>query len=354
MSAASRRAAASRCARASRARSSRVHFTDGEIVQQGQLLFTIDPRPFAAALAEARAGVATAQSELALAETDLGRGQPAAGRRGGVAERGRPADRRASGRRGQRSPPPRRGSVPARSMSNSPRSARRSAAASPTAGSTPATSSRRGRWQAARCSPRSTRSIRSTSPSTCRKSLFLKAARQRAGRRAPAGGRDPAAGRGRLSAGRAGSTSPTMASSQNSGTIRARAVVANPDYFLTPGMFGNMRLADGGTTAGAAGAGCGGPHRPGAQDRAGRRQGRHGRGQAGRDRPAGRRPARHPLGPRQGRPGRRPGRAVRHARGQGAGHAPDPDHGSTRQLAALQGAAAVRAERRRQATLAAN
>ncbi|HEU4498231.1 MAG TPA: efflux RND transporter periplasmic adaptor subunit, partial [Sphingomicrobium sp.] len=52
-----------------------VHFTDGAIVRQGQLLFTIDPRPFTAALAEARAGVATAQSELALAETNLARGQ---------------------------------------------------------------------------------------------------------------------------------------------------------------------------------------------------------------------------------------------------------------------------------------
>ena len=31
-----------------------------------------------------------------------------------------------------------------------------------------------------------------------------------------------------------------------SGTIRARAVVRNPDNFLTPGMFGNMRLASGG------------------------------------------------------------------------------------------------------------
>jgi multidrug efflux pump subunit AcrA (membrane-fusion protein) len=50
-----------------------VHFTDGQVVQKGQLLFTIDARPFAAALAEARAGVATAQSELALAETNLGR-----------------------------------------------------------------------------------------------------------------------------------------------------------------------------------------------------------------------------------------------------------------------------------------
>ena len=36
--------------------------------------------------------------------------------------------------------------------------------------------------------------------------------------------------------------------SQNSGTVRARAVVPNPTYFLAPGMFGNMRLADGGTT----------------------------------------------------------------------------------------------------------
>src|SRR5436190_13242855 len=50
-----------------------VHFTDGAVVKQGQLLFTIDARPFTAALAEARAGVATAASDLALAETDLGR-----------------------------------------------------------------------------------------------------------------------------------------------------------------------------------------------------------------------------------------------------------------------------------------
>jgi RND family efflux transporter MFP subunit len=34
-----------------------------------------------------------------------------------------------------------------------------------------------------------------------------------------------------------------------SGTVRGRAVLANPDLFLTPGMFGNMRLANGGTVA---------------------------------------------------------------------------------------------------------
>jgi RND family efflux transporter MFP subunit len=50
-----------------------VHFTDGAIVRQGQLLFTIDPRPFAAALAEAQAGLATAQSDVALARANLDR-----------------------------------------------------------------------------------------------------------------------------------------------------------------------------------------------------------------------------------------------------------------------------------------
>src|SRR5690606_36394761 len=50
-----------------------VHFTDGQIVRKGQLLFTIDPRPFAAALAEARAEAASALSDLALAETNLAR-----------------------------------------------------------------------------------------------------------------------------------------------------------------------------------------------------------------------------------------------------------------------------------------
>ena len=50
-----------------------VLFTDGDFVRQGQLLFTIDARPFAAALAEARAGIDTASSELALARADLGR-----------------------------------------------------------------------------------------------------------------------------------------------------------------------------------------------------------------------------------------------------------------------------------------
>ena len=50
-----------------------VHFRDGDFVRQGQPLFTIDPRPYRAALAEAQAGVATARSDLALAQADLAR-----------------------------------------------------------------------------------------------------------------------------------------------------------------------------------------------------------------------------------------------------------------------------------------
>lgn len=52
-----------------------VHFRDGQIVRKGQPLFTIDPRPYRAALAEAQAGVATARSDLALAQTELARAQ---------------------------------------------------------------------------------------------------------------------------------------------------------------------------------------------------------------------------------------------------------------------------------------
>jgi RND family efflux transporter MFP subunit len=50
-----------------------VHFTDGAIVHQGDLLFTIDQRPFAAALAQAQASVASAKSDLSLARANLAR-----------------------------------------------------------------------------------------------------------------------------------------------------------------------------------------------------------------------------------------------------------------------------------------
>lgn len=50
-----------------------IHFKDGDIVKQGQLLFTIDPRPFTAQLDEAQAQVANAATALNLARAELAR-----------------------------------------------------------------------------------------------------------------------------------------------------------------------------------------------------------------------------------------------------------------------------------------
>lgn len=50
-----------------------IHFKDGEYVRAGQLLFTIDPRPFAAALAEAQARATAARTAAALADAELTR-----------------------------------------------------------------------------------------------------------------------------------------------------------------------------------------------------------------------------------------------------------------------------------------
>jgi RND family efflux transporter MFP subunit len=56
-----------------------VHFEDGQVVRQGQLLFTIDPRPYAAVLAQAKAQVAGARAQLVNADAELKRAQALAG-----------------------------------------------------------------------------------------------------------------------------------------------------------------------------------------------------------------------------------------------------------------------------------
>jgi RND family efflux transporter MFP subunit len=52
-----------------------VYFNDGDIVHKGDLLFTIDPRPYEIRLAQAKAQLETANARFALAERELNRAQ---------------------------------------------------------------------------------------------------------------------------------------------------------------------------------------------------------------------------------------------------------------------------------------
>jgi len=53
----------------------KIHFRDGAMVKEGDLLFTIDQRPYRATLEEAAATLASAKARLPFAEIDLTRGE---------------------------------------------------------------------------------------------------------------------------------------------------------------------------------------------------------------------------------------------------------------------------------------
>lgn len=55
-----------------------IHFDEGTYVEKGQLLYTVDPQPLEASLAGEMSNLAEAQTELAKAESDLGRIKPLA------------------------------------------------------------------------------------------------------------------------------------------------------------------------------------------------------------------------------------------------------------------------------------
>jgi len=52
-----------------------VHFKDGSLVKKGELLFTIDPRPFTAEVARAEAQLAAMDARVAYTASDLARGE---------------------------------------------------------------------------------------------------------------------------------------------------------------------------------------------------------------------------------------------------------------------------------------
>jgi RND family efflux transporter MFP subunit len=55
-----------------------VHFTDGALVKEGDLLFTIDKRPFEIAVEAARADITRLQAQLELARSEVERAEPLA------------------------------------------------------------------------------------------------------------------------------------------------------------------------------------------------------------------------------------------------------------------------------------
>jgi membrane fusion protein, multidrug efflux system len=217
-----------------------VHFADGQVVRRGQLLFTIDQRPFAAALAEARAGLASAQSDLSLARADLSRAESLI------------ADQAVSRSEVDRL----RARVHAASAAVAGAQARvRSRALdleftrirAPIGGRASDRRVDAGNLVAAGDAGSLLTTINALDPIhfsfDASEALFLKAKRERGG-----GGvaevrlQDEADYRWK---GRLDFTDNGI--DPRSGSIRGRAVLSNPDLFLTPGMFGNMRLGSGGT-----------------------------------------------------------------------------------------------------------
>ncbi len=219
-----------------------VHFTDGAVVRRGQLLYTIDPRPFVAALAEARAAVMGARSELALAQADFGRAQ----RLLSADAVSRSDVDRLSAR------------VQAANASLAAANARVQSRALDV-GFTQVRAPISGRISDRRIDPGNLvqgggsgaegsllTTINALDPVyftfDASEALFLKA------RRARESGAGSSAVDIRLQDeadyrwhGRLDFTDNSL--DQRSGTIRLRAVISNPTQFLTPGMFGNMRLS---------------------------------------------------------------------------------------------------------------
>lgn len=221
-----------------------IHFKDGDIVHKGQLLFTIDPRPFQAALAEARAKEASASTALALARSELARANRL------IADQAVSQEEveslRATARSAEAALAGARAQVQARALDVEFTQVR-----SPITGRVSDRKVDIGNLVAAEASGGATllTTVNALDPIYFAfegsEALYLKQLRLKQGaenRQVQIRLQDEA---GYKWSGRMDFTDNAL--DTGSGTMRARAVVSNPDYFLKPGMFGNMRLTAGGT-----------------------------------------------------------------------------------------------------------
>jgi len=220
-----------------------VHFKDGEIVQQGQLLFSIDPRPYKAACAEAQAGLASATSELALARADLARAQRLVG--DSAISKGDIDQLRARVQAGAAHVDAAQARVALKSLEleftevRSPIAGRVSDRRVDPGNLVVASEAGNGSYMT---------TINALDPIyfsfDASEALYLKAMRAR----------EPGAPQARVEVRLLDEPDYTWRGKLDftdngidprSGTIRMRAVIENPKQFLTPGLFGNMRLASG-------------------------------------------------------------------------------------------------------------
>lgn len=217
-----------------------IHFKDGDVVQKGQLLFTIDPRPFAAALAEVRAQAAAASTALTLARSELARASRLIPDQAVSAEEIDTLRARVQSAQAQLAAA--QAQVRSRALNVEFTQIR-----APVTGRI---SDRRvdiGNQVAGDSAANATvlTTINALDPIYFAfdgsEALYLKQRRQaQQGQEVEIRLQDEADYKWR---GRVDFTDNAI--ENGSGTIRGRAVIANPNYFLVPGMFGNMRMNGG-------------------------------------------------------------------------------------------------------------
>ena len=222
-----------------------IFFKDGEVVKQGQLLFRIDPRPFAAALAEARAKEASALSSVQLAKSALARATRL------IADEAVSAEEidtlRANLRAAEAAVGATRAQVTARALDVEFTEVR-----SPITGRVSDRRADVGNLVAGGEASSATllTTVYALDPIYFSfdgsEALYLKARRDgdSAKERVEIQLQDETGYRWK---GKIDFSDNRL--DPGAGTIRGRAIVANQGYFLTPGMFGNMRLASGATRA---------------------------------------------------------------------------------------------------------